>query len=107
MHLLSRLLGRQSQEDIKPSIQQAPKEVETTIEGRRHRVDTADSLPKDAEETNRLDFQHYALQKVIGANHKAPIDPNFLRSILDVGDWYREMGYGSRQRIPTYEGRRL
>ena len=84
MHMLSRLF-RTHQDDIKLSRQQEASQVETTIEGRRHRIDTSYLLPKDDIETNRLDFQHHALQRVLGANYKAPIDPDFLRSILDVG----------------------
>lgn len=50
-------------------------------------------MPRDGEETNRLDFQHYLLRQVIQRNYAAPItDP---RQILDVGTgtgrWAREM----------------
>src|SRR5579875_1671741 len=40
-------------------------------------------LPLDATETNRLDFQHYALRQALGGNYAAPI--NHPQSILDVG----------------------
>lgn len=40
-------------------------------------------LPKDLEEINRLDFQHYVLRASLKSNHLAPLaNP---RSILDVG----------------------
>lgn len=50
-------------------------------------------LPNDAEELNRLDFQHYMLRATLHGNYAAPIgSPS---SILDVGTgtgrWAREM----------------
>ena len=41
-------------------------------------------MPRDLEETNRLDFQHYLLRQALQRNFVAPIggDP---RDILDVG----------------------
>ena len=51
-------------------------------------------MPRDLEETNRLDFQHYLLRQALQRNFVAPIggDP---RDILDVGTgtgrWAREM----------------
>jgi ubiquinone/menaquinone biosynthesis C-methylase UbiE len=51
------------------------------------------NLPRDLEEMNRLDFQHYLFRFALQGNFAAPIhDP---RSILDVGTgtgrWAREM----------------
>jgi len=40
-------------------------------------------LPKDLEEINRLDFQHYVLRASLKSNHLAPLENP--RSILDVG----------------------
>lgn len=41
-------------------------------------------LPKDAEEDNRLNFQHYALYHALGSHYVTPLPP-YLDSILDVG----------------------
>lgn len=50
-------------------------------------------LPRDLEEMNRLDFQHYLLRQTFRGNYAAPIGEP--RSILDVGcgtgRWAREM----------------
>jgi ubiquinone/menaquinone biosynthesis C-methylase UbiE len=61
---------------------------------RRYLENSDYQLPKDEEEDNRLDFQHYALFHAIGNHHVAPISPP-LRTILDVGTgtgiWANEM----------------
>src|SRR5258708_4679474 len=50
-------------------------------------------LPKDLEEVNRLDFQHYALRASLKSNHLAPLEKP--RMILDVGcgsgEWCYEL----------------
>jgi SAM-dependent methyltransferase len=51
--------------------------------GRRHLADAPYLLPKDDQEINRLDFQHYMFRYVLRGNFLAPIgQPS---SILDVG----------------------
>ncbi|HEY7347862.1 MAG TPA: class I SAM-dependent methyltransferase [Ktedonobacterales bacterium] len=53
------------------------------VGGRRLMADIPDILPKDEQEINRLDFQHFLLHHALGANYAAPItQPG---SILDVG----------------------
>lgn len=51
-------------------------------------------MPRDLEETNRLDFQHYLLRHALQRNFVTPIGEN-PQSILDVGTgtgrWAREM----------------
>lgn len=51
------------------------------------------NLPRDLEEMNRLDFQHYLFRSALKGNFAAPIAQ--ARSILDVGTgtgrWAREM----------------
>ena len=51
-------------------------------------------MPRDLEETNRLDFQHYLLRHALQRNFVAPIGET-PRDILDVGTgtgrWAREM----------------
>ncbi|MBE3559654.1 MAG: class I SAM-dependent methyltransferase [Ktedonobacteraceae bacterium] len=60
---------------------------------RRFRDDMPYVLPKDLDEENRLDFQHYALRYVFQGNFLAPLQNP--QSILDVGCgtgiWAHEM----------------
>ncbi len=61
--------------------------------GRARAVGIPYALPKDLEEMNRLDFQHYLLRYALKGNYAAPVvNP---QSILDVGTgsgrWAREM----------------
>lgn len=51
--------------------------------GRKIRVDSPYLLPKDLEESNRLDLQHYLLRYVLNSNYLAPLGQP--HSILDVG----------------------
>jgi ubiquinone/menaquinone biosynthesis C-methylase UbiE len=63
------------------------------LAGRRHLQGVPYALPKDLEEVNRLDFQHYLLRQVLRGNHLAPIEAP--RAILDVGSgtgcWCRDL----------------
>ncbi len=63
------------------------------IEGRRHLLNAPYMLPKDGQETNRLDIQHVLLSSLLGGNIVAPIENP--TSILDVGcgtgRWCQEM----------------
>lgn len=51
--------------------------------GRRHLTGVPYALPKDDQEVNRLDFQHYLLRLALRGNYAAPI--NNPHDILDVG----------------------
>lgn len=55
-----------------------------TIEQRAYLDDTPYLLPKDAQEDERLRFQHYALHHAFGNHYLAPISPD-ARAMLDVG----------------------
>lgn len=61
--------------------------------GRDYAAGVPYMLPKDMEEGNRLDFQHYMLRYVLRGNYAAPIGD--VRNILDVGAgtgrWAAEM----------------
>jgi ubiquinone/menaquinone biosynthesis C-methylase UbiE len=63
------------------------------IEGRRHMSNVPYILPKDVQEVNRLDFQHYMMRYAMQRNYVAPIENP--RGILDVGcgtgRWAQEM----------------
>lgn len=63
------------------------------VRGRKYAAGIPYMLPKDLEEVNRLDFQHYMLRYALRGNFAAPLtDP---RDILDVGAgtgrWAAEM----------------
>lgn len=64
-----------------------------TFGGRRYYADAPYLLPKDGEEINRLDLQHYMLRYALHSNFIAPISQP--ATILDVGcgtgQWVREM----------------
>jgi SAM-dependent methyltransferase len=55
-----------------------------TIEQRTYLDDAPYLLPKDAQEDERLRFQHYALYHTFGNHYLAPLSPE-TRTILDVG----------------------
>jgi ubiquinone/menaquinone biosynthesis C-methylase UbiE len=63
------------------------------IGGRVRKVGVPYAMPADAEEINRLDFQHYMLRYALQGNYASPIESP--ASILDVGTgtgrWAREM----------------
>lgn len=53
------------------------------VEGRRHYKHLPYLMPNDAQEINRLDFQHYLIRYVMQSNYIAPIDDP--GGILDIG----------------------
>jgi ubiquinone/menaquinone biosynthesis C-methylase UbiE len=63
--------------------------------GRRFLTQTPYILPKDAEEGNRLDVQHYLFKLAAGGLYRAPLHTIMPHNILDVacgtGAWAREM----------------
>ena len=63
--------------------------------GRMRAVGIPYALPRDLEEMNRLDFQHYLIRYALKHNYGAPITQPL--SILDVGTgtgrWAREMAH--------------
>lgn len=67
---------------------------EQPIQERRFLENSHYLLPKDVQEINRLDFQHFLLRRLLGGNYAAPLSQS-TRSILDVGCgtglWIREM----------------
>lgn len=65
----------------------------TTLGGRTHARGIPYALPRDSEEMNRLDFQHYVLRQAFKGNFVAPVENP--HAILDVGTgtgrWAREV----------------
>ena len=64
-----------------------PPQVYTDAEGRRHRGDAPYLLPKDEQELQRLDYQHFILRQVLQGNCFAPVH-GLLRKggrVLDIG----------------------
>jgi SAM-dependent methyltransferase len=70
---------------IKEVLQEETPPIEEVIAGRRYRVDVPYALPKDLQETNRLDFQHYVLRALLKGNALAPLRVLAPHQILDVG----------------------
>lgn len=74
----------------------APLSTEARIEiidGREMRADAPYALPKDMQEVNRLDFQHFLLRNALRTNYLAPL--THPSAMLDVGcgtgRWCHEM----------------
>ena len=65
------------------------------VGGRRVLADDPYVLPKDMSEVNRLDFQHFMLRYALRGNYVAPLQPQQVHDILDVGTgtgrWAREI----------------
>ncbi|GCE13524.1 class I SAM-dependent methyltransferase [Tengunoibacter tsumagoiensis] len=53
------------------------------------------ALPNNLQEVHRLDFQHYMLRSALEANYLAPLKPELVKTMLDVGcgtgRWMSEM----------------
>jgi ubiquinone/menaquinone biosynthesis C-methylase UbiE len=73
---------------------QSREPASVAIDGRRYLTQFPYALPKDGQEINRLDFQHFLLRQALAGNYLAPIGL-FPTRILDVGcgtgRWGREM----------------
>ncbi len=54
---------------------------------RRRLTDVPYVLPKDDQEIQRLDYQHYILRSLLKSNCFAPVDPLLMKgaNVLDVG----------------------
>src|SRR6476660_204948 len=71
------------QDSAMPEMVSTPTGIFRFFGGRRHVVGVPYTLPKDDQEINRLDFQHYMLRYALRGNYAAPIGQTL--SILDVG----------------------
>src|SRR5260370_13015550 len=49
---------------------------------------------------HRLDFQHYFLRQVLGGHYVSPLEPEKIRTILDVGCGTGRWGYEMAQTFP-------
>lgn len=101
MGLLTWLFGRSArkskirEDSLSLLHNQVPVEEQfEVVEGRQILTNAAYVLPKDSEEINRLDFQHFMLRSAMQGNYIAPLTKQ-PRSILDVGTgtgrWAQEM----------------
>ena len=65
----------------------AKPEVYLDEDGRRHRTDAPYLLPKDLQEIQRLDYQHYIFRQILKGNTFAPVDALLTQgaNVLDVG----------------------
>ncbi|BCL84630.1 class I SAM-dependent methyltransferase [Ktedonobacteria bacterium brp13] len=86
------------------SKQPAPPELTSNFDDlsleRRYRVDVPYLLPKDIEEGDRLNFQHYALRQILKGNFVAPI-PAQVQQILDVGSGTGLWGHEMARQFPS------
>lgn len=57
----------------------------SVVHGRRFYNDTPYTLPKDMQDVNRLDFQHFMLRQALQSNYLAPLNPEEVHTMLDVG----------------------
>lgn len=67
--------------------------------GRRFREDVPYALPKDLEEGQRLNFQHYIIRYVLRGNYAVPLDQS-VKTILDVGSGTGIWGHEIAQTFP-------
>jgi ubiquinone/menaquinone biosynthesis C-methylase UbiE len=69
--------------------------VYVDAEGRRHRGDAPYLLPKDEQELQRLDYQHYILRQLLKGNTFAPVHDLLIKGghVLDVGCGTGRWGY--------------
>lgn len=94
--------SKRKSSNISPTNQteQSSEKLYKDNQGRRYREDVPYALPKDLEEGQRLNLQHYVFRYFLQGNYAAPV-PETISSILDVGSgtgiWGREMA----QRFPA------
>ncbi|HLG63872.1 MAG TPA: class I SAM-dependent methyltransferase [Ktedonosporobacter sp.] len=67
--------------------------------GRRFREDVPYALPKDLEEGQRLNFQHYIIRYILRGTHAVPLDQS-VKNILDVGSGTGIWGHEMAQAFP-------
>lgn len=75
-------LGRQRSKKEPPATPRRRRSTET-VHGREYLTTAPYFLPKDSEEINRLDFQHYLFRLALKGNFAAPIQSPM--NVLDVG----------------------
>lgn len=78
-----RFRRRRAGVDAPLNVARTPYGIFRFLGGRRHVAGIPYTLPKDDQEINRLDFQHYLLRFALRGNYAAPLDSP--RSVLDVG----------------------
>jgi ubiquinone/menaquinone biosynthesis C-methylase UbiE len=71
-----------------------------TILERRYREDVPYALPKDLEEGQRLNLQHYIFRYVLRGNYTAPL-PETVSQILDVGSGTGIWGQEVAEKFPS------
>ncbi len=102
MGFLRWLFGRQvpfeGEQEASASVQMRPS-LSRSVDGRRRLEDIPYMLPKDIEEGERLNLQHYLLRNAIKANYMAPLEKN-IGYILDVGCGTGIWGYEMANAFP-------
>lgn len=74
-------------------------------DNRRHRADAPYLLPKDLQEVNRLDYQHYIFRRILQGNCFAPVHDLLQRGamVLDVGCGTGRWGYEIAANYPQVQ----
>ena len=74
-------------------------------DNRRHRTDAPYLLPKDLQEVDRLDYQHYIFRRILQGNCFAPANDLLLRGgkVLDVGCGTGRWGYEIASMYPQVQ----
>ncbi|GHO46299.1 class I SAM-dependent methyltransferase [Ktedonospora formicarum] len=95
--MINRLFGSKKRRtpDEQPEQFGRAKPLEEIVNQRRYRTDIPYFFPKDINEQDRLNFQHYALRHFLRGNYIAPLAKIEIHDILDVGSgsgiWPQEM----------------
>jgi len=86
----------------RPSPNKTPSAITSSQQGtpgRRFREDVPYALPKDLEEGQRLNFQHYIIRYILRGTHAVPLDQS-VKNILDVGSGTGIWGHEIAQAFP-------
>ena len=85
---------QQPKSEPQPVVQpKPPQRYQAVMRAGRRFVESTYLLPKDSQEMNRLDFQHYLLHQAFRGNYLAPIcQPQYILDVgCGTGKWGREM----------------
>lgn len=92
---LRALFQRQRRTPLVWQASKVPSPIYYEIGGRKYPVNYPYLLPKDEQEMDRLNFQHYTLKPLLGANYLVPLAGKPVQRMLDVGCgtgvWCREL----------------
>lgn len=93
---------RHKQTDTPPSAVPETRSAPHYADGRRYREDIPYYLPQDAQENQRLDYQDYIFQKILGGLCFAPVEPLLQQGchVLEVGAGSNRWAYDITRKYP-------